>query len=331
MTRVREVPSESGFDHDEREIDSREERRSRNSARTGEFERPTIDPATSAFFNRMAARGMAKLRVLRDEKCPPCHVDSPTYKACPHRDDADLEHGLDAFPLCKHAPTALVTRREKERENMRFNRLRLAGVRDEEILRVAPRSVHHIEPPQAWFGDVFDVQRHREAAGVVELVAQKKHPKYSAVVLAGAHGTGKSTIAAWGVALVERGAMWLPATSVEDGDSWRSRRTMAKGANLVVVDDLGREHEGCRCVGSCWAVEALKSLMTDLLDASIPLIVTTNLTDADIFARRYCSDPDPEHSSGTRFRERLAQRSDWLSCGAENLRLHSAAAKNNRK
>lgn len=323
---VHGAPTETGYPHDETD-DLEAERRSRNSNRRGELARPELDSDTSAFFARMAARGMAKLRVMRDENCPACKPDSPVFKACPHKNDADLNHGLDAFPICKHAPAALVARREKERVNMRWNRLTLAGVRDEEILRIAPRAVHSILPPLAWFFDVFDEQRHREAAGVAEKIAARTHEKYSAVVLAGAHGTGKSMIAGWAVASIERGAIWFPATGVEDGDAWRERRTAAKGAALVVVDDLGREHEGCRCQGSCWAVEALKSLMTDLLDASVPMIVTTNIVDPALFARRYFTDPEPDRSSGTRLRERLDQRSDWLSCGSENLRAHSAAEK----
>lgn len=270
------------------------------------------------FFQRMAVDAIARMRHLREHECAGCRVDTQQHRQCKSRNDSSLDHGIDDDPMCKHAPAEKVKQREKERVTTRYDRLVRAGCHDAEILKYVPGSVHSLRPPFAWFTNPLDASEYDRAAGLVLKVAKREH-KYPALFLSGRVGSGKSMCAAGGLATVDRGGLWLPATHVEDGERWRALVSRAHAASFVVVDDLGRERDG-------WPVEALKSLITDLLDSSTPLVVTTNLAPPE-FEPRYLRDPDASHLTGARLQSRMNQRADWTGCGNENLRAYASKEK----
>jgi hypothetical protein len=274
-------------------------------------------------FRSAGARAHARMERMRREDCPGCRVDTQTHRQCASRNDPSVDHGLDNFALCKHAPAEAVNRAEKQRTQARYDRLVRAGVHDTEILRLVPPAVHTVRPPIAWFVDVFDGNAHDQACGFVEdLATTRKHPG-TMLLMSGRPGCGKSVLAAWALALIDRSGVWLPASTLEDGERWRADRSRALAGAFVVVDDLGRERDG-------WAVEAMKSMLTDLLDNSIPTIVTTNLSPAQI-TTRYGTDPDADHMTGTRLLARLAQKAHVIGCGNENLRAYAKAKPSHAK
>lgn len=268
-----------------------------------------------------AAAAEVEMRRVRVEDCPGCTVGSYLQRHCRNSMVAAVDHGLDDKPLCKHAEPAKVARMERERVQARFDRLVRAGCRDEEILALVPPRVASLLPPLDWFGDAFGPANHATAEGLVAAIVERRH-RYRAAFLVGVVGSGKSVLAASGLARCERAGLWIPATHVEDGERWRLLVSSAHSASAVVIDDLGRERNG-------WPVEALKSLITDLLDSSTPLIVTTNLDD-DAFVARYLGDPSPEQPSGTRLRSRMQSRVDWQRLGRDNLRARSTAERRRR-
>lgn len=271
-----------------------------------------------SMFADRAKLALGRMREVRETLCGGCKADSQLHKTCHHRNLASLDHGFDNDPFCKHAPAEQVKQREKERLQSRYDRLIKAGCQDKHILACVPGSVHSLTPPDSWFSDPFDRERYDAAAYAAQRVARRVHTS-TAIVLAGCSGAGKSMCAAGGLATVESGGIWILSTMVEDAERWRRLVSTAHGAEIVVIDDLGRERDG-------WPVEAMKSLITDLLDSSTPLLITTNLND-DAFAARYLTDPSSTQISGTRLRERLRQRADWLNLGSANLRAHSGASK----
>lgn len=273
-------------------------------------------------WHARAARAEIEMRRMRADDCPSCPPGSYTHRHCRNRNDATIDHGLDDRPFCRHASADKVARLEKERVRSRYDRIARAGCRDEDILAIVPGAVRSLRPPEGWFLDPFGPARHDEATGIAAAVVAKSY-KYRAVLLAGDVGSGKSVIAASALALCERAGLWIPATHVEDGERWRLLVSAAHGASCVVIDDLGRERNG-------WPVEALKSLITDLLDSSTPLIVTTNLADS-AFAARYLVDPSPAQITGTRLRDRMQAFMDWIVLMPENLRARAAAERRRRE
>ncbi len=268
-------------------------------------------------FQKQAGLALVRMERIRREDCGSCRTGSTLHRRCTSRDDASVDHGFDHFAFCKHAASAVVAQREKERLGSRSDRLRRAQVGDPAILKLVPPAVHSLRAPSDWFGDVFDAQANELASATVEDFVQRKLSD-TFLVLVGAPGSGKSLLAAWGLAMLDRGGFWLPASHVSDGESWRAARHRAMHSDLLVIDDLGREDDG----KDGWVVEAIKGLMCDRLDGPGLTICTSNLS-GEAFGARYTGDPSADDPSGTRLLSRLRQRSRWVRCGNTDLRKAS--------
>ena len=153
------------------------------------------------------------------------------------------------------------------------------------------------------------------------------------LVLTGRPGVGKSFGAAYGIYLrllqsvnhwLDRGT-WSTAAKTADGIAWssakeiadeRSTAVRARNANLLVLDDLGKEE------ATKTGMAAVCDVIAKRYDDKSPAIVTTELTLPDIEARY-----------GRYLAERLVEDSlsrcggSLIDCGHESMRLREGREK----
>ncbi len=267
------------------------------------------------FWHDMADRAVARMTRIRREDCPSCTTNSAIHRSCTSRNDPSIDHGLDQQPMCKHAASALVDLRVKQRVQQRGDRLAKARVPDPEVRRVAQDSRVPPLAPESWFADPFDVSRTDRARATMVRFLARADPAHRCLFLMGGVGAGKSTLAAWALAETESGGFWLAARDVIDTMIWKDARHRALHAELLVLDDLGREEPG----REGWVTRELQSLLCDRLDGEHLTIVTMNL-DGNAFAARY-GEGDPQIAA--RLRSRVNAHTEWTDVGNADLRAAS--------
>ena len=135
--------------------------------------------------------------------------------------------------------------------------------------------------------------------------------------LAGGPGTGKTIAATW--ALARNGGCYLAAGILGriDDQPIRENHTVgdaiddAKRTGLLVLDDVGTEHEGA----TGWATGRIADLLCARYDADKPTIVTTNL-------RRRGADGSPGFAEryGARVDDRLREGGLFVALADSSMR-----------
>ena len=167
-------------------------------------------------------------------------------------------------PDAKPTPV-VITPDEGER---RANRLRLAGVRDEDLVLQIANGPSVCPPIEGHDGS---------KAATDAVVAFLRDPRMRILVLAGNRGRGKTYAAIYPLAHT---ALWnlaehkecrlLYSSTVRVGQDWDVAIREYEKAHVLVVDDLGAE------IGD-WATAQLIALLKNRYDWGRKTIVTTNL------------------------------------------------------
>lgn len=134
----------------------------------------------------------------------------------------------------------------------------------------------------------FDARRDEAAFNACSKYAQDAklmERRRNSLLIAGGYGSGKTHLAAAVTkALTDRGISVLFGTAIEHFDNIRNdfehtglNRHLAKmkSANVLVIDDLGKEKK------SDWTQQVLFDVLNFRYEHKLPIIVTTNLIDAD--------------------------------------------------
>jgi DNA replication protein DnaC len=255
----------------------------------------TVDQETVEYFRGKAGLALERMARIRREDCPRCDgVASDIGKGCTSVGDPDTEeHGFFDGPMCKWAMSEKTKEAEENLTKARAERMRHAGIEDKALVTwMAPMRAPPFPQP-VWFG--LDGQELRQAASESMAGAQAwlEYPDCKVLLILGGIGAGKTTAAAWVVAGERANAVWLPARTVDDLESWKLVGHNAKTAQLLVIDDLGTERD----TESGFGRDTLGNLLTDRIDRGQRTVVTTNLSGAEI-VKRY----------GERLRSRLQLR-----------------------
>ncbi len=271
-------------------------------------------------WHAIMERARANMTRIRREDCPSCKTNGALHRDCTSRNDPSIDHGMDSQPMCKHAASALVDLRVKQRLQQRGDRLARYRVPDPDVHRVARDASAPPRAPESWFGDPFDVQRTDKARAMVPRFLARATLAHRALFLMGNTGAGKSTLAAWALAETDSGGFWLAARDVIDSIIWRDARHRALHAELLVIDDLGREEAG----REGWVTRELQSLICDRLDGANLTIITMNL-DGNAFDARYGRSGDEQLAA--RLRSRVHAYTEWVDVGNSDLRSAAKAAR----
>lgn len=134
----------------------------------------------------------------------------------------------------------------------------------------------------------FDAKRDREAFDACSRYASDERlmdRRLNSLLIAGGYGSGKTHLAAAVTqALAGRGMSVLFGTSISHLDAIKSdfdntgiNRYMAKmkSANVLVIDDLGKEKK------SDWTKQILFDVVNYRYEHKLPIIITTNLVSKD--------------------------------------------------
>ena len=188
---------------------------------------------------------LTRLRIVRAENCPACaSPDSAVAMVCGTRGD-DVE--LDGQPMCRWAEQVQRERLALERYRAREERLQRAGFTDARIVSVIAGATKPPAPssPGAGFAKMW--------AAIGEF-QQERHRRN--LTLVGGTGVGKSVASAWLIAETPY-SLLVRAVAVVPDDGWDELRRQSKNMELVVIEDLGLEHEGA----SGWHARELEGLI----------------------------------------------------------------------
>ena len=154
--------------------------------------------------------------------------------------------------------------------------------------------------------NIYDAQPDecQALAAVREFVGGKK----TVLVLAGGVGTCKTGSACWALTFkpgrfctADEAIRLSTSNAPEDVDLWRRIR----GAQLLVIDDLGGEYSGEKG----WGVRVFNGLLDHRYSHGLKTIITTNL-----HAARFKED------YGERVADRIREAGRWLTLGGTSVR-----------
>lgn len=194
-------------------------------------------------------------------------------------------------------------RAEKARIEHRAARLR-AAVKEPE--RGTPQYDAWVRVVRARSAKEAAAPGHEGSLAAMEGVASwLATPRRSTLVLAGPVGRGK-TCAAW-FALAEHGGVLVAPVDVKPIPSWDALHRAARGASLLVVNDVTERLKG-------WAAEQLAEIIEERHDEGLRTLITTNQQRPALAAIL----------GGDRMASRLAQSTIGNVVGGPDLRARSA-------